>query len=253
MGLKMTPKKCTQCGLLKEPTEFRQYTKPRTDGTHGRYRICKACEALNMRYTRAMADGNAAEFERLTELFRALEALGFRTPLQRKPRDVTSTEDVVDDLMRHHGMTVDQVIRRIPQEPSAAIEDMLFTPYGGVLSMGADALEDDDTISDPGRRVPEELQHWLDEPLESWWNEGVDPEYLQETIYESLKAKYRPQTGVDRESYLPIYDDTYKDVLNGVLRRFDDYEEMYMLKSAEELEGTIETEEIEEGDYIDAD
>ena len=55
------------------------------------------------------------------------------------------------------------------------------------------------------------------------------PEYLQETVYESLKAKYRPQIGVDKQTYLPIYDDTYKNVLNQILRRFDDYEEAYSL------------------------
>ena len=44
---------------------------------------------------------------------------------------------------------------------------------------------------------------------------------------QSLKAKYRPQTGVDKETYLPIYDDTYREVLNQILRKFDDYEEQY--------------------------
>ena len=44
-------------------------------------------------------------------------------------------------------------------------------------------------------------------------------------MYESLKAKYRPQLGYDSERGLPIYDDTFKDVLNQILRRFDDYED----------------------------
>ena len=32
---------------------------------------------------------------------------------------------------------------------------------------------------------------------------------------------------MDKETYLPIYDDTYKDVLNQILRKFDYYEEQY--------------------------
>ena len=76
--------------------------------------------------------------------------------------------------------------------------------------------------------LPEELQGWLDVDTDEWKAAGVSPEYLQETVYESLKAKYRPQTGVDKNTYLPIYDDTYKDMLLKILRRFDDYEEEYV-------------------------
>ena len=53
----------------------------------------------------------------------------------------------------------------------------------------------------------------------------MSPEYLQETVYESLKAKYRPQTGFNRDTGMPIYDDTYKAELNQILRLFDEYEE----------------------------
>ena len=73
--------------------------------------------------------------------------------------------------------------------------------------------------------MPDELKEWLNSEMSVWSEAGISPEYLQETVYESLKAKYRPQIGVDKETYLPIYDDTYKTVLNDILKRFDDYEE----------------------------
>ena len=66
---------------------------------------------------------------------------------------------------------------------------------------------------------------WLEQDVNEWVENGLSPEYLQETVYESLKAKYRPQLGYDSERGLPIYDDTFKDVLNQILRRFDDYED----------------------------
>lgn len=71
--------------------------------------------------------------------------------------------------------------------------------------------------------LPKDLEHWLSVDTSEW--RDMSPEYLQETVYESLKAKYRPQTGVDPNTSLPIYDNTYRDVLNQILRRFDDYEE----------------------------
>ena len=79
------------------------------------------------------------------------------------------------------------------------------------------------TVAAPTSEVPDELQAWLDADPAEWQAKELSPEYLQETIYESLKAKYRPQISVDRDTYLPIYDDTYKDVLNQILRKFDDY------------------------------
>jgi hypothetical protein len=77
----------------------------------------------------------------------------------------------------------------------------------------------------PTQEVPDELQHWLTVDTQEWKKDNISPEYLQETVYESLKAKYRPQVGVNKETFVPIYDDTFKAVLNQILRRFDDYEE----------------------------
>lgn len=73
--------------------------------------------------------------------------------------------------------------------------------------------------------IPEDLNIWLTQDQTEWIEKGLSPEYLQEVVYEALKAKYRPQLGYDTERGLPIYDDTFKDVLNEILRRFDDYED----------------------------
>ena len=69
--------------------------------------------------------------------------------------------------------------------------------------------------------VPAELSRWLTEPLTE------EPEYYQDEVYEQLKAKYRPKTKIDKDTMLPIYDDTYKPVLDSILERFDDYEDKY--------------------------
>lgn len=223
----MTPKRCVQCGILKQPSDFRKYTYSVQAKTDGRYRICKECEALNTRYRRAMERGDAATFERITGMYRALEALGYRTPLSAERKDSTVTNDIVDRILTHHGVTVESVVKRDPDHDKHPKEEATVVFYHGDGTSTAMVS----TIVRPLAEVPEELQYWLDVDMAEWTAADLSPEYLQETIYESLKAKYRPQTGVDKDLYIPTYDDTYKEVLNQILRRFDDYEETYSSQS----------------------
>lgn len=68
------------------------------------------------------------------------------------------------------------------------------------------------------RDKPHALDYWLTAELTK------KPEYYN-NIYEQLRETYRPRTGTDPATYLPVYDDTYKDVLEKILQRFVDYEE----------------------------
>ncbi len=202
-------KRCVQCGLLQEADAFRKYTYSRTNNTEGRYRICRKCEAINTAYRHAKqweSEHPMPSFDDIdtaqkmhevvvkTEvLYATLEKRGLRVPTVKvSARHDAATLDAIDSIMSFYK------------------EDVLVQP----VEMSAS-------------EVPDELQHWLDEDSQIWKDNDIAPEYLQETVYESLKAKYRPQIGVDKQSYLPIYDDTYKSVLNKILRRFDDYEEEY--------------------------
>lgn len=65
-----------------------------------------------------------------------------------------------------------------------------------------------------------DLHDWLTKDLHSY-----TPEELED-IYDTLRSKYRPMIGTDNE-FLPVYDNTYKTVLDKILVRFDDYEEEY--------------------------
>lgn len=66
-----------------------------------------------------------------------------------------------------------------------------------------------------------ELQAWLTCELSDY-----KPEQLDE-VYNGLAKKYRPICGLDTVTKLPIYNNTYKEILDKVLVRFDDYEEAY--------------------------
>lgn len=205
-------KRCIQCGMLKEADNFRQYTYAKEKGTTGRFRICRSCESINSTYTRLHAIRDNAicgstqyanamhEIAKIDMLYSVLESHGLRTPrLRSEQTKGTAIDDQVTQLTQFYAQAT-------PTTPRVEI---------------------------PREDIPDELRQWLEAPVEDWVAHDLSPEYLQETIYESLKAKYRPQTGVDHQTYLPIYDDTYKAVLNDILRRFDDYEEQYANNESE--------------------
>lgn len=209
-------KRCTQCGMLKNISEFRQYTYSKAKGTAGHFRICRSCEAVNTTYKRIFkkietlhklqppgylkeCDELMQEAQKIDALYALLDAHGLRTPKRGTIKEEAKPFNAVD----------------------SAVEQL--TTFYGELKPVVPAPTAQQVVE-----VPEELQAWLDADPAEWAEKDLSPEYLQETIYESLKAKYRPQTGVDKETYLPIYDDTYKQILNNILRKFDDYEEQYV-------------------------
>lgn len=218
-------KRCTQCGLLKNVDDFRKYTYAREKNTDGRYRLCKQCETTNTTYRRLCkrlpeikrnTAAGAEEYERLVNMKERIEGLY--------------------DMLAMRGLRVPGKAGEVQEKPSVEAKvlhdvDQLFAMYGDAPVSHTGHVEPvqtrKSTVVLPEAEVPDELQAWLDADPKEWRDKELSPEYLQETIYESLKAKYRPQIDVDRQTFMPIYDDTYKDVLNQILRKFDDYEEQY--------------------------
>lgn len=192
-------KRCVQCGILKAEDAFRKYTYSVKAGTAGRYRVCKECESLNSRYSTLSKNASSAEqkyeLECIEELYLLLASKGLRVPTIKR----ISKQNTLDKLMQFYDTGANRPKANATASP----------------------------ISEEIVGIPEELASWLSAPQSDWIENKLSPEYLQETVYESLKNKYRPQTGVDKDKYIPIYDDTYKSVLNSILKRFDDYEEAY--------------------------
>ena len=213
MGLK----RCKQCGMLKDETAFRQYSYAKAKGTTGRYRICRDCESINTTMRRSMdrletigpltvdtpcetieeARRLKATVEKISSLYTQLKARGLQIPTIRIREERPKAEDMVDHLLEFYGQS----------------------PLEQALETTVEKTPETQTA------IPDDLASWLDGDPQEWAEKGLSPEYLQEVVYESLKAKYRPQLGVDPSKMVPIYDDTYKRELNAILRRFDDYEE----------------------------
>lgn len=184
----METKICKQCGELKPIEQFRKYY----GGRKGHYNTCKVCEKVNARYKYLIrkgvrTDADHAEIGKIELLYDLQRKAGLRPPNS----DTVRSKSIADSL-----------------------DDMLAK----YKDMSAIECVDAGTYKQP---VPAEIQRWMTEPLTE------EPDYYLDEIYESLKAKYRPQLSIDTATMQPIYDDTYKDALEQVLDRFYQYEETY--------------------------
>lgn len=236
-------KRCKQCGMLKDANAFRPYTYAKQNGTEGRFRICRNCESLNSTYkrlvkerqdkfwdpemnhfsysaqSRSLYESLTFEINKIEALYLALEAHGNTVPIKRADRKgdafirsgIGKVDDYVDKLNQFYGVAVDET----PSEPTTFHS----------ATVNATAPLDPEELD-----IPADLKRWLDTSIDDFVAAGFTPDYLQEVVYEALKAKYRPQIGTDPVTMLPMYDDTYKTVLNEILRKFDDYEDQYAMQ-----------------------
>lgn len=188
----MNAKICKQCGELKPIEQFRKYY----GGRKGHYNTCKLCEKINARakYLKSKGDSmtfqEGAELDKIYKLYEAQRAAGLQPPREGGVRN-TPLVDSLDDMIAKYQTNTSNII---PVPLGASIEQ---------------------------RFVPADLQLWLNCDLTE------DPDYYLDEVYEELKAKHRPQLRIDTATMQPVYDDTYKDVLETILDRFYKYEDEY--------------------------
>lgn len=186
----MNAKTCKQCGEHKPIEQFRKYY----GGRKGHYTICKTCEKINSRakYLRRKGEcmnwDEEAELAKIEQLYDAQRAAGLQPPSDHMGRKVPLSESLDDMISKY-------------QQQAAGVKQVV------------QAI----TVTN----IPADLGKWLTETLTE------EPEYYQEEVYEQLKAKYRPKIKIDPDTMLPVYDDTYKPVLDKILERFDAYEDEY--------------------------
>lgn len=189
MGMRM----CKQCGEYKplDKDNFRPYYNNRK----GFYRVCKSCESINTRYKylckkQSPTPAEALELSKISQLYDLLRETGLEPPAN-KPVDTIAT-------------TVDNLLERLTKQKEERVE--LAAPTS----------------------TPDELLHWLNVNLDLVMpnknhNEVMD--HLEATV-ESLYRKYRPVLHLD-DNLKPVHDDTYRDVLNKIQKRIDDYDDSY--------------------------
>ena len=190
-------KQCKQCGKLLPSTAFRKYY----GGRKGNYKYCLTCERINNREKYLMkkdilSADETAELNNIHDLWQLQRMNGLQPPHLNQNK--VSVAESVDDLLSAYDTK----------------------EFDALKANKTDARTDNTTdvnISD----IPVELQIWLTADLTK------TPEYYQDEVYEKLREKYRPVLEINQQTLMPVYDDTYKDVLNKILDRFDDYEDNY--------------------------
>jgi len=188
----MEVKTCKQCGEIKPLAQFRKYY----GGRKGTYKMCKSCERVNSRekYLRAKGEcmnwSEETELRKIHELYECQRRMGLQPPT-RQERHTTITEELDDMLDKYKGMAA-QVAEVTKQETLDAMAG-----------------------------APQELIKWLLEPLTQ------EPDYYMDEVYEKLVDTYRPCTGIDKATMMPVYDNKYKVILDKILERFTDYEDTY--------------------------
>lgn len=188
----MDVKTCKQCGELKPISQFRKYY----GGRRGTYTMCKQCERINSREKYLVAKGSSttpseeAELDKIHKLYEYQRSMGLQPPN-----------------------------RQVRRASIAAELDSMLDKYSGMSRQIAEAAPP--FISQVTVDAPHELLSWLTCGLDK------EPDYYLDEVYEKLRDTYRPCTGIDKATMMPVYDNTYKAVLDMILDRFNAYEDSY--------------------------
>lgn len=187
----MDVKTCKQCGEIKPITQYRKYY----GGRKGTYTICKGCERINSREKYLSAKGDTRdndediELSKIHRLYEYQRSVGLQPPNKRERRTAISAD--LDSMLDKYK----QMNEEVQSNPVAVSLDLTG--------------------------IPAELTEWLTKEL------TLEPDEYIDDVYERLVEKYRPCTGIDKQTMMPVYDNTYKAVLDKILERFNDYEDSY--------------------------
>ena len=183
-------RKCKQCGEVKQLSSkfFRPYYGKNAKGF---YRVCRTCERINNRYKYLIGKGDAATQADLEEIASIEELYNTLRELGLEPpRYGAGTTSTVYSV-------VEELLKRKQQQ-------------------AVDKKEQFGVEAD----VPTELAEWLTKPLTE------KPEYYED-VYFKLREKYMPVVGTNPDA-TPKYDETYKEIMDQILERFDKYEDNYV-------------------------
>lgn len=159
------------------------------NGRSGHYTTCKLCEKINSRYKY----------------------------LSKKSLDQTMTDEDVEEFSAINALYAKQRSLGLTPPSHGSKRQSLLTDIKELSAHYDEMIPDEGFDGD----MPMELAQWLSCELTK------DPDYYQDEVYEELKDKYRPQLRIDAVTLTPVYDDTYKTVLEHILDRFNEYEDQY--------------------------
>lgn len=159
-------------------------------GRTGHYTTCKQCEKINSRLKYLDSKSSLTEPERIErdKIYKLYEVQ--QAAGLKPPRRGGRSIQLGTDL------------------------DAMIDKYEAIYK--APAVNVDDYAN-----VPLELSGWLTCELTD------EPDIYINDVYEALCKKYRPVLSINQETMMPVHDDTYKGLLDAILKRFYDYEDKY--------------------------
>ena len=156
-------------------------------GRTGHYTTCKACEKINSR-------------------LKYLESKETLTEVERIERD-----KILELYEAQRGAGLRPPGRGGRRTEAVADLDAMIGKYqAAVIDQFKDAVP-----------LPQELSKWLTCEL------TLEPDEYIDEVYEQLCKTYRPVVKIDQATMMPVYDDTYKNALDAILKRFYEYEATY--------------------------
>lgn len=156
-------------------------------GRTGHYTTCKACEKINSR-------------------LKYLESKDALTDLERVERD-----KILKLYEAQRGAGLRPPSRGGRRAEVATDLDAMIDRYQAAVTQDIGAAV----------TAPAELSKWLTCEL------TLEPDEYIDDVYESLCKTYRPVVKIDQATMMPVYDDTHKNTLDAILKRFYEYETTY--------------------------
>lgn len=167
---------------------FRNYYKRDGSGeqSDSTYKTCMSCEKINARFRYLQNKGTSGKSLTVgeTDDLRKIQTL----------YELLHKKGLSTPLFKSQSFTID-------------LDAEITKHHADLVRLAGQGVKE---------QVPLELQEWLLKDLEDYDEDAL------ESIGDELIAKYRPVLRLD-ENYNPVYNETYRDVLNQILKRFDDH------------------------------
>lgn len=217
-------KKCAQCGCVLPEDAYKIKYVSKKSGKISRNRFCRNCEEDTRQYNQLTNVSSLEELnhddqkklEAFIHAFTALERQGLSTPLSRNAIVKTAAHVAIFERL---SILQEQGIIEKTEEP---VTTTVPASNGYTTEV-----------------LPVDLRKWLSEPaseilfIEWYEKQHFTAEYLNNVVYPTLKAAYRPEIGWNDETMAPLYDDTYKSALNDISNLFWAYEDWCFAKTVE--------------------
>ncbi|MNI12527.1 hypothetical protein D3C73_657120 [compost metagenome] len=218
-------KRCKQCGEVKAQDMFRPYYG---QSSTSRYKLCLTCEKVNnrLKYLRKKpnpSQEDTVEIGSIEKLYTLQRSRGLKPPGTKDIVRAEMSTLLEEELFKQQELLAAESSSKFWSDTGTSA--LISAQDGSTVEVPIQALYPDNGTPD---NVPVDQPRSIPAPLAAWLNADLtefEPEYLQDEVASHLLETYKPQIGADPLTFKPIYDEQYRDILQDIFKRFDEYEE----------------------------